>query len=141
MSFPGWTLALVKDLLSKTAQCPLVRLHGCRAEKGVKRSGPYPWLSNVRARASCLFLLSIRGFVHSRKKLGGSNPGRAQWSLWGLVKILTCLPTCSVRDGDVRGLWEGGDHLFGHMVPVAVGEGPRNLPYGIRSSSFKHINS
>ena len=78
---------------------------------------------------SPLFPKHQRLFVHLRKKFCGSNSGRAQWSLWGLVKIMTCLPICRVRDGDVRGLWEGGDQLFGHLVPVAAGEGPRNLSY------------
>lgn len=71
---------------------------------------------------SPLFPKHQRLFVHLRKKVCGCNSGRAQWNLWGLVKIMTCLPTCRVRDGDVRGLRKGGDQLFGHMVPMAVGE-------------------
>lgn len=69
---------------------------------GLKSSGH--WLSHWEILEKSLRPKSQMPFVHYRKRLSCSNPGRAQWSLRGLVKIMTHLPICRVRDADGSGL-------------------------------------
>lgn len=62
------------------------------------------WLSHWEILEMSLLPKSQTHFVHYRKRLSCSNPGMAEWSLQGLVKIMTHLPLCRVSDADGSGL-------------------------------------